>query len=256
MVNDTRGVKRPNLNNSNNLIDEEASGDNVSNKLKDFLLQLENLDESTKDILKITNDAAVGACLSNLCAMAKAASLLLQTLPARLQSLEKEIATIPQKITDSIKEETRLRSVVISNLTESNATTSTGRAKSDLKKIEGLLDFMEIEELPAATFRMGKSVEGRPRLLKVIFQHRGAASAVLRKRGNLRSSAFSKIQIRESLTPEELASRQSQIQERIRRNGVLGETELKENPWIFYAGVLQRRKDIRPGNSNRNGNGG
>jgi hypothetical protein len=112
-----------------------------------------------------------------------------------------------------------------------------------------MLDSLNIEEIPAATFRMGRPGD-RPRLLKVIFQHRGAARLFLQKRGTLKTTTFSNISIRESMTKEALAERSAMIAERYKRNAALGETELAENPWVVYANVLQRRSDIKKKNVN------
>jgi hypothetical protein len=71
--------------------DELASGSfdaTVAEKLSSFLSQLENLDESTKIILNATVDPAIKSCLENLCALAKASSLLLQSVPIRVSEIQ------------------------------------------------------------------------------------------------------------------------------------------------------------------------
>lgn len=228
--------------------EEEADTQSVSKKLADFLTQLETLDTATAEILKTSKNSAVNICLSNLCAMAKAASLLLQQLPPQIESLKKEVKAIPEKIKIEIAEEVRHRSIVISNVPEINSTQATSRAKSDRRKIEAILDHLEIEEIPIATFRMGQKSEeqGRPRLMKVIFAHRGAALATLMNRGKLKSYSVPKIYIRESLPRAELDEINKKLEEKRRLNAALGETELKENPYIVYAGRLIRRNEIPP----------
>jgi hypothetical protein len=242
-----RGAKRKKqqLNNSNDSEEmaEEIDTQSISKKLSDFLLQLENLDKTTAEILKLSNDPRINVCFENLCALSKASSLLLQSFPPKIELLEKEIATIPQKIDSAIQEEVRKRSVVLMNVPESKNPSSSGRARSDMEKVNQILDLCEIEAVPSAVFRVGVVSEGRPRLLKVILQRRQAARDLLTKRSKLLESAFKNVFIRESLTKEQLAERKNLIMERVRRNGALLESE-RNNPWVLYAGILQRRSEI------------
>jgi hypothetical protein len=242
----THSVKKrqrvANLNNSND--GQPSDESSVAEKLSSFLVQLETLDQSTKSILDKISDPTIKCTLENLCALAKASSLMLQSFPPQIQSMQDEIATLPARMSNAISEEIRSRSVVISNLPESQAPNSTARARSDRSKIEILLDFFEMEEIPMTSFRMGKASAGRHRLLKVIFGHAGAAASFLRKRGKLSNGPFPNIQIRESLTKEALEARILIIEERIKRNAALSEDERNSDPWVFYAGVLQRKHEI------------
>lgn len=257
--------KRDDLNDSNNSSISAASGmetdADLADKLKEFLMKLENLDKTTAEVIAISKDPRVSICIKQLCSLANASSLLLQALPPQIDVLKKEIATIPEKIEQAVEEKERRRSVVISFLPEAGThLTTTARAQADKNKVVEILDKCEIEALPSAVYRLGRRTaqqdsdtqQGRPRLVKVVFDHSRAASDFLKKRGILKTTPFRNILIRESLTKEELMARSAVLREKFEKNSALSADEKRNDPWIYYAGRLIRRSEIPQ--RQRNGN--
>lgn len=46
------------------------------------------------------------------------------------------------------------------------------------------------------------------------------------------------------MSPEDRSEQKSLVEERIKRNSELSPDEKANNPWVLYAGALQRRSEI------------
>lgn len=198
----------------------------VDAKLADFIDQLQNIDASAYSIIQSTADPRTKSCLEMLMALTKTAGFLLKHIPSNLQTISNELQKLPSIISDGVEDEKRQRSIVISNLPESEFSSPTGRARADNQAVCELLDVLKCECLPTETFRMGKIQGQRSRLLKVVLPSRSAARDALANRGNLKLlTQYQHIQIRESLKPDQLRERAEMIKDRIQRNSALSPEE-------------------------------
>lgn len=127
----------------------------------------------------------------------------------------------------AVDEKERLRSVVISGITESIDSRSTERAIHDFNSVRNVLDHLNVECVPQLTYRLGKPQEGRPRLLKVVLPNTFYQSLVLRRASWLRSFSCRGVYIRPSLTKEE---RERNREARLARRASLGVTVTNNQP--------------------------
>jgi hypothetical protein len=148
----------------------------------------------------------------------------------------------------SIAEEQRLRSVVITNLPESQETSPTARAKADFEQVERILDICNVEAKPLAVYRMGKILDkgkapsGRPRLLKVELHGKTITRQFLRGKSALKSSnnpVFNKLMVRESQTPEQREQRKVLQDECTKKRNETNED------YIIYRDKVFLRSDIK-----------
>ena len=127
------------------------------------------------------------------------------------------------------------RSVVVSNLEESKASTASQRLKADEEKVQNLLDVADIEVRPLSVFRMGKPSPNRPRLLKVEFPSKSVVRKLMSNKNSLRNnSTYSKVFVRPSQSRPEREARKILIQDRIKKNAELLPDDRNNDPYILY----------------------
>ncbi|KIH49979.1 hypothetical protein ANCDUO_19945 [Ancylostoma duodenale] len=105
----------------------------------------------------------------------------------------------------SVSEEKRKRSAVVYGVEEADRSLpAVERQKFTEKKVEGILNALDIETRPVEVFRMGKPQEGKPRLIKIVFSSRSFFFDALRNAQRLRNnSLYSGIYLRRSMTADE-----------------------------------------------------
>jgi hypothetical protein len=114
---------------------------------------------------------------------------------------------------DAVNEDRRLRSLVLSNVNESNAASPVDRAEEDYQVVKTIMGACGIEGKPMAVFRMGTPPTGggRPRLIKLELHGKGVARQMLRNRKLVKNLNGCNVYIRESLTKFELDERRKLI---------------------------------------------
>ena len=133
----------------------------------------------------------------------------------------------------------RLRTVVLSNMPESDAERPVDRARQDVARVQDVLNECGLDAcLPAAVTRLGKRQPNRHRPIKVQLPSQGAAMHVLRNRLKVREGTFKEVRIREEMTPEQRKERSRLIQECIKKR-----SESNED-FIVYANSIILRSDI------------
>uniref|UniRef100_A0A914GQA9 Uncharacterized protein n=1 Tax=Globodera rostochiensis TaxID=31243 RepID=A0A914GQA9_GLORO len=147
----------------------------------------------------------------------------------------------------STEELERQRSLVVMGLPESTDPLPSKRAAADKAQVSGLLDSLGIECGPSIVYRLGRSfnpTQKSARLLKVLLPARAfqrqALTAWRTKNNTIRSSAsqLKNIQIRESLTRE-------QLEERRRLHALCTGKRTKDGQdWIVYAGSVILRSEV------------
>ena len=145
-----------------------------------------------------------------------------------------------ESINESLEEDKRQHSVVISGLEESSAATPMGRADDDLKQVKEILNVCSVEQMPVAVYRMGPFNEHkRSKLIKVQFPTRWAARHIIHTKKNLQSTdRFKRVHIRPSLTQEEREARAKLVQECNAKRRDTGED------WIIYAEKVILRSKV------------
>lgn len=156
---------------------------------------------------------------------------------------------IPGDITNAIEEDKRGRSLIISGLQEPADTVKPSLKLRDLEeKVEGILDVLKVECRPVELYRMGKPEASRPRLVKLVLPSKAHWLTALSNSRLLRSSEFSDVFIRRSMTSEERRREYELRQEARNRN-----REAKNKEWVVYRGALTNVKDLRSNTYQGNG---
>lgn len=111
---------------------------------------------------------------------------------------------------DAAEEKERKRSVVVSGLPEEGAKPSERRTH-DKKRMESLLDELDVDADIVSVYRMGAKTESdgsarvKPRLMKVVLGNSAQQVSLLRNGGKLKGSgSFGGVFVRASLTKEQL----------------------------------------------------
>ena len=214
--------------------------------LPTFIKKMKNINGTVRPILQKVKEEEVKSCLeslTNLCAMG---GLLLENCMQE---------QLKNKIKEGIEEERRARSVVISGLPESNASSLRKRHEDDLTQVYNIIETCQIEAMPTTLFRMGPipKVNGphaNSRLLKLELHRKKATKELLRNRSKLKmeGSKYQNIYIRESLSAEFLEKHAELKAQRNLQNGALTGQERKENPFVVYGPpgewIITRKADI------------
>jgi len=104
------------------------------------------------------------------------------------------------------EKEKRQLSLIVHNLTESNATKGEARKRDDIKKVTDILKYLGAKTNATKALRLGKKSD-KPRLLKISVDSVESKAFILRNCTNLRktepSNRFNKIYITPDLTPAE-----------------------------------------------------
>lgn len=125
---------------------------------------------------------------------------MVKTQQEIISTLQSQTGTI--EITAEEKE--RRRSVVVSGLPESDAHSARGKFIDDTNTVSQLLDAIDVECDAVQTYRLGKPIAGRARLVKIVFPTSYFQSDCLKKAKNLKSSNnFKRVFIRPSMTREQ-----------------------------------------------------
>ncbi|KIH43703.1 hypothetical protein ANCDUO_26286 [Ancylostoma duodenale] len=136
-------------------------------------------------------------------------------------------------------EEKRKRSVVIYGIEEANKELpAIERQRHTEAQVEKILDVLNVESRPVEIFRMDRQLEGRPRLVKVVFSSRNYFFDVLRNAHKLRNiPLYNRIYIRQSMTIEE-RNNDRELREKAR------ELNAKEGGRKTY--VVYKHKLVKP----------
>ncbi|KIH63909.1 hypothetical protein ANCDUO_05784 [Ancylostoma duodenale] len=148
----------------------------------------------------IANDCLNDECTSLL---VKIKEILAKKAPESIPLLNNFISKFSSVANEN--EEKRRRSVVISGVEEADKKLpAVERQKHTEMQIEGILNALDVETRSVEIFRMGKSSQGRPRLVKVVFSSRSFYFDALRNAHRLRNlPMYSGIYLRRSMTAEE-----------------------------------------------------
>lgn len=104
----------------------------------------------------------------------------------------------------------RRRSIVLSGIPESSASSSIERASHDTKLVHSVLDFLNIECIPCSVYRMGRPDCNRSRLIKVLLPSSKFQEVAVRRAPRLRSFFHKGVYLRPSLTKEERERRRGE----------------------------------------------
>uniref|UniRef100_A0A915ML02 Uncharacterized protein n=1 Tax=Meloidogyne javanica TaxID=6303 RepID=A0A915ML02_MELJA len=144
--------------------------------------------------------------------------------------------------TISAEELERERSIVVTGLTESAKKLPSEKMADDSIAITSLLDSVGVECAPRFFYRMGRLSNppnnGHARLLKIVLPSRKFQRELLKKWKTTGKKSFPQINMRESMTPEQLQRRKELIEECKRKR--------MENPqldWIVYGEAVILRSE-------------
>ncbi|KAL3069158.1 hypothetical protein niasHT_034388 [Heterodera trifolii] len=157
-----------------------------------------------------------------------------------------ENSMVPQ--IDNAAEMERRRSVVATGLPESVSDTPSERVAEDHNNVTPLLDQLGVE-CPVTSYRMGnRAPNGRPRPLKIVLAASKFQRTIItqwsKKRAELRKNPqMQRLNLRESLTPEQLSARREMQKECTAKRTQTGQD------WIIYNDRLILRDDIKGKNN-------
>ncbi|KAL3071759.1 hypothetical protein niasHT_007624 [Heterodera trifolii] len=214
----------------------------VSDNVQNVLKQLDSLSA----ISTIDNDA-----LNVLLSAVKAQLLVCSTQLTQIRSMTNDVLT-PHDLE-------RQRSIVIGGVPESKETKPSARARGDNAMVEQVLDELGIQVSPVTVYRMGNSSKNPApngaahRLLKVVLPARHFQRDVLSKwkkhgatlRRTLANQGLDRMNVRPSLSPEELVARRALHEECQTKRNETG------NDWIVYAQKVILRSDVNSTRNNR-----
>jgi len=153
--------------------------------------------------------------------------------------------------TISAEELERERSIVVTGLKESTKKLPSEKMADDSVAITSLLDSVGVECAPRFFYRMGRQSNppnnGHARLLKIVLPSRKFQRELLKKWKTTGKKSFPQINMRESMTPEQLQRRKELIEECKRKR--------MENPqldWIVYGDAVILRSEVHIFRKNKN----
>ncbi|KAL6741903.1 hypothetical protein Aduo_015110 [Ancylostoma duodenale] len=168
-------------------------------------------------------------------------------IESALQTLSALAAKIPMELSAQVEAETRARTIVISGLEEADSRMLPSQHQADVeKKVTEVLDVLNVQCRPSDIFRIGKMDNSRPRLVKVVLPSTYHWRIALANARLLRSSKFSYVFVRRSMSSEE-RKREFELRQQARDlNHAKGERE-----WVVFRGELKRISDLpkRSGNA-------
>ena len=205
---------------------EFQSNDNEhSQEMGKFITQLSNLDKLTTTILPEVDSPALKVALQQLASVSKTCGILLN----RAITIE-----MSKAMKSLMEEERREHSFVVSGLPESTDTSAIARIKQDTAKTHEILDVLDIPALPTTLYRMGRPNGKGPRPLKVEMPTRHSRDKALRNRSKLKNvNELKFVFIRPSMSLEERNAHKCLIEERVKKNALLGENERNTNPFVL-----------------------
>ena len=143
-------------------------------------------------------------------------------------------------VLDDIEAEKRSRTIVISGVEEPpNGLRPTERAADLKKKVDDLLDVLEIDCPVHDIFRVGKSNGSRPPLVKVVFPSKFYWRKALSNSPKLRRAGFNNIYIRKSMTADE---RQHEYE--LRRQARERNAGKPTREWVVFRGELKHVSEL------------
>lgn len=142
---------------------------------------------------------------------------------------------------DAVKEAERLRSLVVCHFRESEKSDPIQAENDDDFAIRQLIHKLALNAKIEKWYRMGKRVEDKPRLIKVVLCTSSMQRAVLKNAKNLRDfDEFKRIYIRKSMTPAELV-------ESNKKRAALKWLREKDDRWVIYRNEFWIRDEISGG---------
>ncbi|KAK6044708.1 endonuclease/exonuclease/phosphatase family protein, partial [Cooperia oncophora] len=137
--------------------------------------------------------------------------------PEVIQLLDQFLGRLPLIINEAVDRDKRLRSLVFYGVPEAGGDLSPSARQAHTEKVvTGILDSLNIETRPAEVYRMGRGVEGKPRLVKCVFYSRRISFDILSKAHRLRSThEYRDVYIRKSMTIDE-RKKDRELRERAR----------------------------------------
>lgn len=121
------------------------------------------------------------------------------------------------------------RSIVVSGVPESPSESSTGRIQHDVACVTTVLNFLNVECMPSAVYRMGPRQSSRPRLLKVILPASRFQREVIQRAPRLRFFFHKGVYIRPSLTKEERDRRREERRASLARSQASASASLAQD---------------------------
>ncbi|CAK5013421.1 unnamed protein product [Meloidogyne enterolobii] len=179
-------------------------------------------------------------CTTLLTQMAQQQNLIME----QQQTIQK--LQMRDTLLELIEDEKQQKSVVITNLPESNCEHAKDRVAEDFEQVKEILDLCDVECKPSQVYRMG-TIAGRPRLLKVELPTRFFARKFLLNKSKLKNSKFNNLFVRKSLSKAQRAERSRLIE--------ICKTLHSQNPksdHVIYADHVLSAKDIPLFKSNPN----
>ncbi|KHJ97522.1 hypothetical protein OESDEN_02510, partial [Oesophagostomum dentatum] len=133
--------------------------------------------------------------------------------------LNKLVTLLSQSPKEIVEEEKRARSVVVSGLPEAtHGTPAFERQLHTERLVQDVLNELQIE-CPSEIFRMGRPIEGVPRLVKIVFSSQRSYFDILKKARDLRHhDRFKHVFVKRSMTAAERSRYQELRAEATRRN--------------------------------------
>ncbi|XGW28740.1 hypothetical protein V3C99_008492 [Haemonchus contortus] len=160
--------------------------------------------------------------------------------PVMAKFLNALVSKLPQTIADAVEADKRGRSLVASGIPESSPNISPSGKKRELEvKVTEVLDILGVECRPVEVYRMGKPDSSRPRLVKLVLPSKTHWITALTNSHRLRTSSFSTVFVRKSLTPaERTLDKQLRLECRKRND------QLNSRVWVVYRGELRRADEL------------
>ncbi|WKY08257.1 hypothetical protein Q1695_007622 [Nippostrongylus brasiliensis] len=170
--------------------------------------------------------------------------ILADKAPEAIGLLEEFVSKLPLTCRNCCESDKRARSAVFHGIPEPDSNLpSTQRHAYTEKYIAGILDTLDIETRPIEISRMGKAVNGKPRLVKCVFSDRRYLFQMLSPSRKLRSSPiYAGVFVRKSMAREERdkeAELRKQAQDLNQRNH--GGSRV----FVVYRGEVVRASDIQ-----------
>lgn len=147
---------------------------------------------------------------------------------------------IPKDFSDAIEAEKRARSLVISGIEEPDQSLGASEKSRFLQeRVNEILDVLNVDCAPSEVFWMGKFDPSRKRLVKVLLPSTYYWKRALANARMLRSSDYSGVFIRKSMTEEERRHEYELRQIARERNRGKANKE-----WVVYRGQLTLVSDL------------
>ncbi|PIO76139.1 hypothetical protein TELCIR_01787 [Teladorsagia circumcincta] len=172
--------------------------------------------------------------------------ILITKAPEVIQLLNQFLSKLPLLMTDVVERDKRQRSVVMYGIPEAeNGLSPSMRLDHTEKFVSGILDSLDTETRPVEVYRMGRFVEGKPRIVKCVFSSRRFMLDILSKARCLRIfPKYKEVFVRRSMTIDE-RQKERDLRERARE---LNDNEFEgKKVYVVYKGAVIKASEIPRG---------